>query len=188
MMKTKSFFNTMMLAVCCLGSAVFVSCDKNDDNKPTTLKFSTAKVEVAPTATSSVTIGNGTQPFMAKSSDEKIATVKVDKNMLIITGIKEGKATIVVTDKNKLSGNLPVNVVTPLAFDKSTVNVGVGKEEVVTVTSGTAPYTVSVKDKRIAAASIKDSKITIKGVKAGNTTITVVDKNKVAGMITVTIK
>ena len=43
-------------------------------------------------------------------------------------------------------------------------------------------------DKKIATASVKKSNIIIKGVKAGTTTVNVLDKNKLAGTITVTVK
>ncbi len=185
-MEMKTIFKTMMMAACCLGVAVFTSCG-DDDNNNSGLKFSVAKVEVAPGATANVTIGNGTQPFTVKSTDEKTATVKVDKNTITVTGVKEGKASIIVTDKNKLSGTLAVNVVTPLSFDKANVSVEVGKEDVVAIKSGKAPYTVSVKDTKTATATVKDDKITIKGVKAGTTTISVLDKDKLAGTITVTV-
>ena len=68
------------------------------------------------------------------------------------------------------------------------MTVSAGKEEVVNIKSGKAPYTVQVKDTKIATATVKDAKITIKGVKAGTTTISIVDKDKQAGMITVTVR
>jgi hypothetical protein len=186
-METKNVFKSMMLAACCLGSVVLASCSKDDDNNPG-LRFSAAKVEVAQGATATVKITSGTQPFTAKSSDDKLATVKVDKNMMTVTGVKAGKGTIMVTDKNKQMGSIPFTVVAPLSFDKMTVTVGIGKEEVVMVKSGTAPYTATVKDSKIATVSVKDAKVTVKGVKAGSTTVTVIDKNKTAGIITVTVK
>ena len=157
-MEMKMNFKTMMMAVCCLGATMFASCDK-DDNKDSHLKFSAAKVELAPGATTNVTIGNGAQPFTVKSTDDKTATVKINKN-----------------------------VVKPLSFDKPQVTVSAGKEEVVNIKSGKAPYTVQVKDTKIATATVKDAKITIKGVKAGTTTISILDKDKQAGMITVTVR
>lgn len=187
-MKMKSVFKTVVMAVLCLGTVAFVSCSDDDDDNNSGLKFSVTKVEVAPNASANVTVANGTQPFTVKSTDEKIATVKVDKNIMTVTGVKEGKVSIVITDKNKLSGTISVNVVTPLAFDKTSSSVAVDKEDVVTIKTGQAPYTVSVKDSEIATATVKDAKITIKGVKAGTTTVDVLDKNKLAGTITVTVK
>lgn len=105
-METKNVFKSMVLAACCLGSVVLASCSKDDDNNPG-LRFSAAKVEVAQGATATVKITSGTQPFTAKSSDDKLATVKVDKNMMTVTGVKAGKGTIMVTDKNKQTGASP---------------------------------------------------------------------------------
>ena len=45
-----------------------------------------------------------------------------------------------------------------------------------------------VKDNKIATATVKDSKIMIKGIKAGTTTVSVLDKNKLAGTVVVTVK
>lgn len=184
----KSILKTTMMAICCLGSVVFTSCSKDDNNGASLLKFDVAKAEVAPGTSTDVIIKNGTQPFTAKASNEKIATVQVDKNKLVIKGIKEGQTSIIVTDKNKMSGTLLVNVATPLAFDKTTTTVEVGKEDVITIKTGKAPYTAKVKDNKIATATVKDAKITIKGVKAGTTTISASDSNKLSGTITVTVK
>ena len=167
----KSNFKTMMMAIACLGSVIFTSCSKDDNGAAPLLKFSAAKAELAPGASTQVTINNGTQPFTAKSTDEKVATVQVDKNKLTIKGIKDGPASIIVTDKNKMTGSVVVKVATPLTFDKATTTIQVNKEDVVTIKTGTAPYSAQVKDNKIATASVKDAKITIKGVKAGTTTV-----------------
>lgn len=187
-MKKKSVFNSIVWMVCCLSAVMFASCSKDDDNKQKGLKFNVAKVEVIPTGTANVTIGNGTQPFTVKSSDEKLAKVTVDKNVLTVTGVKEGKGTIMVTDKNKLMGTLPFMVVAPLSFDKAAVEVTVGQEATVTVKSGDKPYTATVKDAGTATASVKDDKVTIKGVKKGTTTVTISDGKKKTGVISVTVK
>ena len=46
----------------------------------------------------------------------------------------------------------------------------------------------TAKDTKIATVTIKDRKIIIKGVKAGSTSVTVTDKDKKAGTISVTVK
>lgn len=106
----KSTIKAMMLALaaCCLGCAMFTSCDKNDDDE--SLKFSPATVNVTVGKTQTVTVKGGTQPFTAKSADEKTATVTVSKDQLTVTGVKAGTTTINVVDKNKLTGALTVKV------------------------------------------------------------------------------
>ena len=51
---------------------------------------------------------NGTQPFTVKSSDEKLATVTVDKEKITVTGVATGAATISVADNNEESVRSPL--------------------------------------------------------------------------------
>lgn len=173
---------------CCIFAMVVTSCDKNNDNQPS-LSFSPSKTEVAPGGVATVTINGGTAPFTVNSSDAKTATATVDKNIITITGVKIGTATILVSDKDKLAGAFEVDVKEKsLSFDKNAVTIDAGKEDVVTIKDGSEPYTIAIKDSNIATASIKDKKVTIKGVKAGTTTITLTDKDKISGTISVTVK
>lgn len=172
------------------------SCDDDDDKATSLLKFSPDKVDVAATKVATVTVSGGTAPYTVASSDDKTATVKVDKTTITVTGVKNGSATILVTDKNKNSGKITVTVKdggSELDLSKkdaaAALTVTVGKEGVVTVKGGTVPYTAESKDSKVATVSVKDDKVTIKGVKAGTTTIAVADKDKKnSGTISVTIK
>ena len=175
----------------------FASCGDDDDDKVgSILKFSPDKVEVVTTKTATVTVSGGTSPYTVASSDDKTATVKIDKSTITITAVKQGTATITVTDKNKNTGKITVTVkdaTNELDLSKSpatlAASVSVGKEDIVTIKGGVAPYTAESKDASIATASLKDDKVTIKGIKAGTTTITVADKDKKnSGTISVTIK
>ena len=166
-MEKKTIFKTMMVAACCLGAAVFASCDKdNDNNRSNGLRLSADRITVAPGATASVTVANAAQPLTVKSTDEKTATAKADKNTVTVTGVKVAK---------------------PLAFDKTELKIAAGKEATFAVKSGKAPYTVTVRDKRIATATVKDATVTVKGVKKGTTSVSVLDKDKLAGTVTVTV-
>ena len=209
----KSFFSSVVTAALCLCSFAFVSCDKNENKTPDPLTFSVTKAEVEVGKTVEVTVKNGTQPFTVKSSDEKIATVKVEKEKITVTGeepteyfhdvvkvekekitvtgVAGGTATISVVDKNQTTGSFTVTVkaaAEKLEFDKAEVTVGVEKEEVVTVKSGTAPYTVKVTDAAVATAIVKEAAITVKGVKAGTTTLTVTDKDGKTGEVAIKVE
>lgn len=174
----------------------FASCGDDDDKVNNIFKFSPDKVQVAVEKTATVTVSGGTTPYTVASSDDKTATVKIDKSTITVTGVKQGTATITVTDKNKNTGKVTVTVTaaaSELDLSKSpatvAASVSVGKEDVVTIKGGVSPYTAESKDATIATATIKDDKVTIKGIKAGTTTITVADKDKKnSGTISVTIK
>lgn len=75
-----------------------------------------------------------------------------------------------------------------LKLSSSSVTVEVEKTSDITVSGGTAPYTAKSSDDKIASVTVSQSKITVKGVKAGNATITVADKKKNSGKISVTVK
>ncbi len=98
------------MAALCLGSFVFTSCDPDDNKTPDSLTFSVAKAEVEVGKTVEVTVKNGTQPFTVKSSDEKLATVTVDKEKITVTGVATGAATISVADNNRAIGSFTVEV------------------------------------------------------------------------------
>lgn len=185
-------FNSFATAIFCCMFAItmMTSCDNSDDKTPG-LEFNPSKVESTVDLSTDITVSGGTAPYSVVSSDEKIATVKADQNVITVTGVTAGVATLTVTDKNNLSGKVVVTVkeaVAGLNFDKNTVDVTVENEDVVTIKDGEAPYIVAVADAAIATATEKDGKITIKGVKAGTTTVSVTDKNKKSGTITVTVK
>lgn len=188
-MKKMNFFKFAAAILCCVFATAVASCDKNDDDTQTSaFKFNPAQADVVVGATANVTISGGTEPYTVTSSDVKIATVNVSKSVITVTGVKAGSAVVMVSDKNKQSGKLTVTVKDVLTFDKNSASIAVGKEDVVTVKNGVAPYTATVKDTKVATASVKDGKITVKGVKAGTTTITVTDKNKLSGTINITVK
>lgn len=184
-MKIKTVFKTLAMAVVCLSTVVLASCSDDDDNKG--MKFSASKVEIGIGSTQTIKVANCTTPLTAKSSDENTATVTVEKENLTIKGVKAGSATILVTDANKQTGSISVNVKEMLVFDKTTLTVNAGKEGTITIKSGTAPYTVAVKDTKIATATIKDAVITVKGVKTGTTALTVTDNKKVTGVVNITV-
>ena len=124
------------------------------------------------------TVAGGDGIYTAKSSDDKTATVTVDKATITVKGVKAGKATVLVTDSKKVTGSLRITVVDGVVVDKAKTSIAVGKEDVVNISGGTTPYTAASKDDKIATATVKDAKLTIKGVKVGSTTITITDKNK----------
>lgn len=79
-----------------------------------------------------------------------------------------------------------------LKFDPATVEVVEGESATVNVTGGTAPYTAKAAEvaegaEKVVEVTVEGSKITIEGLTAGETTITVTDKDGIKGEIKVTV-
>ncbi len=185
-MKSMKFFKFATLIVCAVFAVAFASCSKDDDNPPA-IKFNPSTVSVAVGGTKNVKVAGGDGIYTAKSSDDKTATVTVDKATITVKGVKAGKATVLVTDSKKVTGSLRITVVDGVVVDKAKTSIAVGKEDVVNISGGTTPYTAASKDDKIATATVKDAKLTIKGVKVGSTTITITDKNKKTATVVVTV-
>ena len=101
--------------------------------------------------TVNVTIENGEAPYDINVVDKEVAQTKLleDKKSFAVTGLKEGKTEIIVTDKNKSEARVTVVVdngkpkLQPLRLSKSKVELTMGgkAKETLNVQSGRFPYT-----------------------------------------------
>ena len=119
----------------------------------------------------------------AKSSDKKIASVKLKKGILQITGKKKGKATITVTSTKGGTAKVKVHVQKKEVATKSLkiskkVSLKRGKRLTLKVTRNPITTIQKLKwtcsDRKIASVS---SKGVVKGLKKGEITITVKSSN-----------
>lgn len=148
--------------------------------------------------TVNVTIENGEAPYDINVVDKEVAQTKLleDKKSFAVTGLKEGKTEIIVTDKNKSEARVTVVVdngkpkLQPLRLSKSKVELTMGgkAKETLNVQSGRFPYHASNYDTEIVQVSIWDSSITLTAVKQGTTTVTINDSEGRTGKITVVVK
>lgn len=123
---------TAAMLGCMFAMTLATSCDDDDEpaSETTELKFSVEEVTLAPEAKDTVVVSDGEPPYTVVSSDDNIATVQVNNddsviaytdggptsmvvhlgNIITVTGVKEGKATVTVTDKHKKKGTFSVTV------------------------------------------------------------------------------
>ena len=149
--------------------------------------------------TVNVTIENGEAPYDINVVAKEVAQTKLleDKKSFAVTGLKEGKTEIIVTDKNKSEARVTVVVdngkpkLQPLRLSKSKVELTMGSakaKESLNVQSGRFPYTPYNYDPEIVQVSIWDSSITLTAVKQGKTIVKIYDKVGAIGEITVVVK
>lgn len=148
--------------------------------------------------TVNVTIENGEAPYDINVVDKEVAQTKLleDKKSFAVTGLKEGKTEIIVTDKNKSEARVTVVVdngkpkLQPLRLSKFKVELTMGgkAKETLNVQSGKFPYHASNYDTEIVKVDIWDSSITLIARKQGTTTVTINDSEGRTGKITVVVK
>lgn len=149
--------------------------------------------------TVNVTIENGEAPYDINVVDKEVAQTKLleDKKSFAVTGLKEGKTEIIVTDKNKSEARATVVVdngkpkLQPLRLSKSKVELTMGSakaKESLNVQSGRFPYTPYNYDPAIVKVDVWDSSITLTAVKQGKTIVKIYDKVGAIGEITVVVK
>ena len=149
--------------------------------------------------TVNVTIENGEAPYDINVVDKEVAQTKLleDKKSFAVTGLKEGKTEIIVTDKNKSEARVTVVVdngkpkLQPLRLSKSKVELTMGSakaKESLNVQSGRFPYTPYNYDPAIVKVDVWDSSVTLTAVKQGKTIVKIKDKVGAIGEITVVVK
>ncbi|RNC67042.1 pilus assembly protein N-terminal domain-containing protein [Proteiniphilum sp. X52] len=99
------------------GTATVVVTDKDKNSGKITvtvkegLSFDKTSVEVEANKETVVNITGGTAPYAAETKDATIASATIDGNKITVKGLKAGKTTITVTDKDKKNiGTVSVTV------------------------------------------------------------------------------
>lgn len=75
-----------------------------------------------------------------------------------------------------------------LICDPAEVVIAPDNSATVTVSGGSAPYTVTSGDEAVATAVVDENTVTITGIAEGTTAIAITDKNKKAGTISVIVE
>ena len=119
-----------------------------------------------------------TDSFTTISSNEAVATVSMVGDIITVTGLAKGKATIVVISGSGLTETVTVSVGEALIVEPTAIIVILGKSTVanaIATKKDGSPDTISVVslDDTIANASVIGSTIKIEGVSVGETTVVV---------------
>jgi len=187
---------TMALTVVVASAMLFITSCNKSDNPVTAGGDTTGGLTAAPTSVSLlvggvsfVTISGGKVPYSLKSNSDttKVRSV-VSGTTLTVTGLAVGTATIVVKDSAGTSTvSVPVTVASMIATP-NTVTVVKGATKTVTISGGTAPYTIqTAPTSTVATAAISGSTLSITGVGAGTTSVVVKDNSATAKTVSVDI-
>lgn len=138
------------------------------------------------------TIGGGTAPYSATSSNVSVATTTGSSGTaLVINGVAGGVATVVVHDAVNATVSLTVNVGSANALfttAPSAVTLTVGTAPTYSVGGGTAPYTVASSNTSAAVANMVGSNtLSVAGVAIGSAQVVVFDSTGKSVTVSVTV-
>ncbi|MBF0099611.1 MAG: hypothetical protein HQK77_01755 [Desulfobacterales bacterium] len=162
---------------------------------PLTLGASSAEISLG--TTKSVTISGGVSPYTAEveTAGQSAVVATVEVSTLNITGeALGGPYTVTVTDANETKATVTVTVVAPKQFTvaPTSVTVEIGYTAKLSVSAGTAPYTIATSDATTASVDktdlTADGYVVVTGVKIGTATLTIKDAALAEVTVPVTVK
>ena len=125
-----------------------------------------------------VTIKQGSRNYSVTSDNTPYVTASVKGSEITITGVKEGTATVTVTDNDtSLNKDISITVVKALSVGVSQLTIFKGDAQKVTIKQGSGNYSVTSNKPTCLTVSVKSNEITLTGVNAGNAIVTVKDKD-----------
>lgn len=154
------------LLVLFIGAAVIFTGCNEDDPEVVNPTFSQTQLTLEPGSSQNVIISGGTAPYSATSSAPAIATVSVEGSTLTVNAIAVGNTTIEVVTVDNGRATLSVNV-TQLSLSTSSLSLDVEKSGSITISGGTAPYTVeSLVNTNELSVAVSESTVTVTSTKA----------------------
>ena len=174
------------------GGSKTVAVNVGDSTSAAVTVNAPSPLAMAGATTASYQISGGTAPYSVSSSDARIASATIGATTLTINAIKSGLVTLYIYDANGASKTINVNVgdsssATVTVNAPSPLSMGASTTAVYQVSGGTAPYSVSSSDARIASATISGSALTINATKSGAVTLYIFDANGGSKTITVNV-
>lgn len=175
------------------GASVVIAVTVGSGATATAL-FTTAPsaVTLAANVTASFTIGGGKPGYLVSSSNTAVASVAINGNSFIVTGIAAGSAQISVTDAAGTTVTIAVTVssgaVTALfTTAASMVTLAPNVSASFTIGGGKPGYIVSSSNTAVATVAINGSSFIISGVAAGSAQVSIFDSTGTSVSVSVTI-
>lgn len=181
------------LAAAVIAATALVACGGGGSGntvveKPGLGLYTTApsQITIAAGTTSTYTIGGGggTAGFVsykASSSNEEVATVKVDKTSLIVTGRTGGTASIQVVDS--AGSNVIINVTVPTSTVSnlaiaapSAVALVPGNTVQYKINGGVGPFTAVASNPNVVAVAVGADSLSVTAANPGTSTVVVYDR------------
>lgn len=140
--------------------------------------------------TAAFTIGGGSQVYSVASSNSQVATVGINGNIFVITGVKSGTTVVSVTDSLGASVSINVTVVssggssTLYTTAPSSITIGTASYTY-QVSGGSAPYVAKSSNELVVITNIIGNTLSINGIAPGSAKVLITDSN--GGTLTIDV-
>jgi hypothetical protein len=186
-MKTIKQLHVILTA--CLALAL-TGCDEKE-SIPENPVLHPEIVSVSEGSAATIAISGGSAPYTAESSASAVATVSINASTLTVTGVAAGTASVTVSASNGGTTRLPVVVTersaTAPALSAQSVEVEIDETATVSISGGTAPFSVTSSNPAIATATLNGTIISVKGIADGATLVTVTGADNAAASFAVDV-
>jgi hypothetical protein len=148
---------------------------------------------VAAAPASPFSIGGGTPPYSASSSNASVATATVSGSSLNIAGGLVGNATVLILDSKGARVEIALTVSAPQAAPTlrttapSDITLAAGATNSFSIFGGTPPYLTSSSNASVVTSGVNGNSISVIGVARGTGNILVLDATGAQVAITVTV-
>ena len=137
-------------------------------------------------------IGGGTAPYSATSSNVGVADVSVSERSLTVNGLSAGNASLVVRDSVGATVTIAVSVPTGATTSLYTtaptsVNVAIAAAPEYVIGGGTEPYSATSSNASVARVSLSGRTLTVTGISAGSASVVVRDVAGATVAVAVTV-
>ncbi|MCG8457363.1 MAG: PKD domain-containing protein, partial [Holophagales bacterium] len=139
---------------------------------------------------SEITVSGGTAPYTALSASPAIASVYMDGETAVVTGVGQGEAAVTIADADGNRTEVLVTAHIPLSVSPTGLTLAEGGSGTVEILSGLPPYSAETDDPGVATASVTGSTVTITAASlfsTGSTVVTVSDAEGTNVDVTVTV-
>lgn len=159
---------------------MFIGCDNDDEQEYSDLTLDTEQlvIDLDKSTEGSIKIVKGNGNYKLSLSNDNVATVTVEDNIIRITGVEPGKTELTITDwaKKTTKAAIVVKRLEELILTDSDLSLLAGEIKATSVYVGNGGYTISSSNEAVAKGSIDETgNMTIEGIERGTATFTVTD-------------
>ncbi len=186
---------TAAITICSsnLSSCGVITLTVSTNSSNSALIFSNTAPSLSVGQSMTVSIIGGVIPYyISSNSNSSVVSASVSGNIITLSGLESGSASLTVCSNNNVCQTLPVTIGSSssgsLTLGQTNVTVAIGQSDAVTISGGSGTYYVSSNSNgSVASAAVNGASVTISGVATGTDSVSVCSSDGLCSTIYVTV-